>query len=308
MRDVSISVLYSLVLTAILLLNGFVNACSCATDPNLKNRQKLDFKHADFAFIGDVVSLNQENGDYVVVVNEIFKGKAVIGDSLLGFICDTDRCGPNINKTGQWIIYANDCEGRLGVRSCGITRKLDDPSRVSSHQIADPKDGLNFNRDSFLTVLRSPEFQAKRKFQSYVDLENEIAALRGGYVMGWTNETISAEYNGEVKLPADLLKTYTAFINELEEEPHLVSDIVKKHSLKQAIFIEEGQIRPDSVKYYGNEVNIAFLLNQFQPQIMNARMEEEQTYLIRTGTSAMWFVKTVSSEWKMYKYLDKPVD
>lgn len=37
------------------------------------------------------------------------------------------------------------------------------------------------------------------------------------------------------------------------------------------------------------------------------RKEGEGCYLVRTNTTALWFVETKSMGWKLYEYLDKPI-
>ena len=40
--------------------------------------------------------------------------------------------------------------------------------------------------------------------------------------------------------------------------------------------------------------------------IVFIRKDSENCYLIRTNTTALWFVETKSMGWKLYRYLDKP--
>jgi len=35
--------------------------------------------------------------------------------------------------------------------------------------------------------------------------------------------------------------------------------------------------------------------------------DAEGCYLLRTNTTALWFVETKTLGWKLYRYLDKPI-
>ncbi len=108
-------------------------------------------------------------------------------------------------------------------------------------------------------------------------------------------------------LPKDVLSTYTNFVNSITDTPNLRSSI-ESFCLPQAITISANTIRPENMKEYGQDLNLHFLTHDFSPQIFIVRKESKDKYLIRTGTTAIWFVKTSTDQWKIYKYLDKPIE
>lgn len=59
---------------------------------------------------------------------------------------------------------------------------------------------------------------------------------------------------------------------------------------------------------YGNDINLYWIKNGFDGKIVSVRKDSENCYLIRTNSTAMWFVETKSTGWKLYKYLDKPIE
>ncbi len=65
--------------------------------------------------------------------------------------------------------------------------------------------------------------------------------------------------------------------------------------------------RVEKVREYGPDINIPFLTKGFHKYILNLRKDSEDTYLIRTGSSYTWFVRTKSEGWKLYRYGDKPI-
>jgi len=65
--------------------------------------------------------------------------------------------------------------------------------------------------------------------------------------------------------------------------------------------------RPIESREYGQDINIPFLKSGFDKYIRNIRKDAEGCYLIRTGSTALWFIETKSLGWRLYRYLDKPI-
>jgi hypothetical protein len=110
-------------------------------------------------------------------------------------------------------------------------------------------------------------------------------------------------YQGDVSLPARLLDVYARLIEAFERGD---SGDITVLSLPSAIDFTYDP-RPDDSHGYGEDLNIPFVLNEFDPYIRNISSDVTGSYLIRTGTTAMWFVKTHDSGWMLYRYLDKPI-
>jgi len=112
------------------------------------------------------------------------------------------------------------------------------------------------------------------------------------------------DYRGEVQLPDDLYDVYAAFVKSVETADQ---SAIQKHCLPHSVNFTTGA-RPEKTREYGQDINIPFLRNGFHKFILNLRQDSEDTYLIRSGSSYMWFVKTKSEGWKLYRYGDKPIE
>ena len=112
------------------------------------------------------------------------------------------------------------------------------------------------------------------------------------------------DYHGEVQLPDDLYDAYAAFIGAIE-----TADFgeIQKHCLPHSVSFTTAA-RSQKMREYGPDINIPFLKKGFHKYILNLRKDSEDTYLIRTGSSYTWFVRTKSEGWKLYRYGDKPIE
>lgn len=111
-------------------------------------------------------------------------------------------------------------------------------------------------------------------------------------------------YHGNVKLPAPLYDAYAAFAKAAASGD---AGAINRSCLPQAVrFTYEPRL--SDKKEYGQDLNIPYLKASFDRYIRNLRKEDDSSFLIRTGTSAIWFVQTSGSEWKVYRYMDKPME
>ena len=111
------------------------------------------------------------------------------------------------------------------------------------------------------------------------------------------------DYHGQVQLPADLYDAYAAFIKAIETADQ---GAIQMHCLPHSVTFTTGG-RSEKEREYGPDINIPFLKKGFHKYILNLRKDSEDTHLIRTGSSHMWFVRTKSEGWKLYRYGDKPI-
>ena len=58
---------------------------------------------------------------------------------------------------------------------------------------------------------------------------------------------------------------------------------------------------------FGTGINIPWMKEHFSASVMSCRNDPDDTFLIRTGTTYMYWVQTRSGEWKLFKYGDKPI-
>ena len=110
-------------------------------------------------------------------------------------------------------------------------------------------------------------------------------------------------YKGSVKVPSDLYETYAKFIKAIESND---PGEINKLCLPQSVSFT-SETRPNESREYGQDMNEPFLKQGFEKYIFNVRKDGEGCYLLRTSSSAMWFIETKSMGWKLYRYLDKPI-
>jgi hypothetical protein len=109
-------------------------------------------------------------------------------------------------------------------------------------------------------------------------------------------------YDGKEPVPDGLRKAYTAFARQTKE------GAVESYLLPHAAVAITRQARPEKEREYGRDMNLPFLRNGFSSDVRSLRKDPDDCYLVRTGTSAIWFVQTKSGAWKIYSYLDKPIE
>lgn len=111
------------------------------------------------------------------------------------------------------------------------------------------------------------------------------------------------DYHGKVQLPDDLYDVYAAFIRAVKTAD--LGDIQKQCLPHSVTFTTVA--RSEKMREYGPDINIPFLKKGFHKYILNLRKDSQDTYLIRTVSTYMWFVRTKSEGWKLYRYGDKPI-
>jgi hypothetical protein len=111
------------------------------------------------------------------------------------------------------------------------------------------------------------------------------------------------DYRGEVQLPDDLYDAYSAFVAAVETADE---EAIEKHCVPYSVAFTTDA-RPEATREYGTDINIPFLRRGFHKYILNLAQDSEDTYLIRTGSSYMRFVRTKAEGWKLYRYGDKPI-
>jgi hypothetical protein len=111
------------------------------------------------------------------------------------------------------------------------------------------------------------------------------------------------EYRGDVILPAELYQAYENLVVALETG--------KQEEIEK--FCHPGKIkfttdsRPKDRREYGQDINLPYLKDGFHKFILGLRKDSDEKYLIRTGSTALWFTKTQDGMWKLSEYLDKPI-
>jgi len=108
-------------------------------------------------------------------------------------------------------------------------------------------------------------------------------------------------YDGKEPVPEGLRQAYAGFARAARDGG------VESFCLPHAVTVSR-QPRQGNSKEYGQDLNLPFLRDGFSPAVRVVRKDSEDCYLVRTDTSALWFVRTGSGAWKVYRYLDKPIE
>jgi hypothetical protein len=112
------------------------------------------------------------------------------------------------------------------------------------------------------------------------------------------------QYKGEVVLPQELYQTYTNLVAALEAgKPEEIEKFCIPGKIK---FTTDPRAKEN--REYGQDINLPFLKDGFHKFILNLRKDGDAEYLIRTGSTALWFTKAEGQKWKLSKYLDKPIE
>ena len=127
---------------------------------------------------------------------------------------------------------------------------------------------------------------------------------------GWLMPANGAEFKRAVKdtegnpVPADLLTAYQKFVGTTRNGD--VGDIVAL-ALPSSLAWSLAP-RDPAKEDTGPDVNMPFIKKGFRSEISLVRKERKDCYLIRTVTTALWYIKGADSHWWIYKYLDKPIE
>jgi hypothetical protein len=103
-------------------------------------------------------------------------------------------------------------------------------------------------------------------------------------------------------LPGGLAQAYEKFVQTAKTGD--IGDLTAL-ALPQSLSWS-SEPRPQGKEEYGADLNLPFLKNHFQSRVELVRSEGSDCWLLRTATSALWFVR-LPQGWKLYHYLDKPM-
>ncbi|MFH0801820.1 MAG: hypothetical protein V2A78_05470 [bacterium] len=122
------------------------------------------------------------------------------------------------------------------------------------------------------------------------------------FAMAGNERELLKDYRGNVVLPPELYRTYAGVVSAFNSG--------KQEEIEKFCF--SGKIKftttPRAAKpEYGQDINLPFLKDGFDKFILNLRKDSDKEYLIRTGTTALWFLLCDDGKWKLVKYLDKPI-
>ncbi len=124
----------------------------------------------------------------------------------------------------------------------------------------------------------------------------------------WLGPIVAADadpfekYAGKEPVPEGLRTVFVAFAKQAARGEDVTSFLLP-HS---AVTITRDE-RSEKNRDYGRDINLPFLKSHFSAAVFSIRKDPDDCYLVRTGTTAIWFVETKSGAWKIYSYLDKPI-
>jgi hypothetical protein len=113
--------------------------------------------------------------------------------------------------------------------------------------------------------------------------------------------TASTAEPAKETMPDELAQTFASFVKAMRTGE---AGTINKHCLPHAIsYTYEKRKLPG----YGQDINTCFAKNGFDATVASVRKDGAGCYLVRTNTTALWFIETKSMGWKLYRYLDKPI-
>ncbi len=171
-----------------------------------------------------------------------------------------------------------------------------------------PADNLTHPRSEDLTFSRPGPHEVS------VVLNREKQTL-GAELVGTPEEKPAARENtpprellkhylGEAQLPDSLYKAYADLVKAIQTGEQ---GNIERHCLPFSVTFTTKD-RPPASREYGQDINMPFLKDGFHKYIFSFEERPDDTYLIHTGSTYMFFVETKTAGWKLYRYGDKPIE
>lgn len=147
-------------------------ACTCSVPKSLKAIQDYEYEISECIFIGEVLEIDSELNIFTVKVLESFKG-VENGTIYIGKY--DPMCGPIIDQTGKWLIYAsfND-ENHMVINHCGLTRSFKRPE----HNVSATKPPMPPLPNKKVKESGVEKKITDWRLRAKSDLEHEISELR----------------------------------------------------------------------------------------------------------------------------------
>lgn len=108
---------------------------------------------------------------------------------------------------------------------------------------------------------------------------------------------------GQEMPPDSLVRAYAAYA-EAARAGNL--DRLWTMCLPQSVTISR-EPRPEGEEGHGEGINLPFARKHFHEKVLTTRKENACCRLLRTGSTAIWFVQTSECGWRVYRVLDKPI-
>ena len=116
-------------------------------------------------------------------------------------------------------------------------------------------------------------------------------------------EKLLKEYRGSTTLPPRLLEMYADLVGLFDAGK---PEAIRKICVSDGVTITDMPREQANMGKHG-EINLRFLNDGFDRNIQSVRQDSERECLIRTSSTALWFILTEDGMWRLKDYLDKPI-
>ena len=137
-----------------------------------------------------------------------------------------------------------------------------------------------------------------------IRLAGVIVLLAAAWLLAFDGpDELLKHYRGSEPIPAGLFQAYSRLVAALQTGD---AGEIERNGLPHGLTISQEE-RPASRRDCGNDINLPYVKSGFQKEIISVRQDGEGCYLIRTASTALWFVETRHMGWRLYRWLDKPI-
>lgn len=112
------------------------------------------------------------------------------------------------------------------------------------------------------------------------------------------------DYHGTEPIPVDLYRAYEELVAALARGD---ASAIEQLCLPRSVLITREE-RPTKERIFGEDINLPFARAGFHRYVLAVQRYATDTYHLRTASSYMYFVKTSTGGWKLYRYGDKPIE
>lgn len=102
----------------------------------------------------------------------------------------------------------------------------------------------------------------------------------------------------------ELRASYSSFVETLKKGDE---SLIQAACLPYCIDVTTSP-RAEKSREYGRDLNLPFLRSGFAPQVLAAAKHGDDCLMLRTKTTSIGFVQVKSGAWKIYRWVDKPIE
>lgn len=127
---------YNIILILLLSFHA-KDPCSCYGVRDVRKGIPKEFNRSNDVFIGDVISVHDNNYVYKIEVRQVFKGNLKVGQTIKGVNVDCPPFITDIDVDERWIFFGQQYSNTFKTNDCGLSSSFSDPfgiSRLLSNQ------------------------------------------------------------------------------------------------------------------------------------------------------------------------------